>query len=156
MAKTITDITVKRPEQFDANKLAEMQEARVAGYLRSPISKKQITAFTFIEFMNQYDELVSEGYARDTESATLFTNPFVCYLHQPLHLLETEIERIKSEVEAEYRADLAKQVENARAALIQQRLAFFEEQEKKKEEEKKAKLLRELEKEATDLFKHSV
>jgi hypothetical protein len=152
--KTLADVTVKKPETFSVEKLKSLQEARVAGFLRSPVSKKQIIAFTFVEFCKEFEQLIQGGYTCNRELPSL-TSPFIVYMNVPAHLLEQEIERVKEEVEAEYRADLSRQVEEARQALVQQRLAFFEEKERKAEEEKKAKLLAELEQEAADLFKHS-
>lgn len=155
MSKTLTNVTVKNPERFDTGKLASLQEARIKGFLNSPLSKTQVISSTFPGFLQEYDALVAQGYERDT-TMTIFVAPYIAYLKPPAHLLEEEIQRLKAEVEAAYKADLARQVEEARSALIAQRLAFHEEQERKKEEAKRQKLMAELEQEAADLFKHSI
>lgn len=155
MSKTIIEgkqITVKTPSTFDPQELLARQDQAVTDYLNLPnITIFTIKAEILFQALDLLEQKLQEGYLRARE-ATHQSHPFVIPMFKKQEEVEEELNVIRQQVEADYRAEIAAQVDEAKQNLIIQRKAAIQRQEDEKQRKADEKLQKELEKEAADLF----
>lgn len=157
MSKTTIDgkeVTVRTPATFDPQELKARQDQAVIDYLNLPnITIFTIKAEILFQALDLLEQKLQEGYQRARE-ATHQSHPFVIPMFKKQEEVEEELNTIRQQVEAEYRAEIAAQVDEAKQNLILQRKAAIQRTEQEKQRKIDEKLQRELEKEAADLFDH--
>ncbi|HEY8331696.1 MAG TPA: hypothetical protein VIO83_10260 [Pseudomonas sp.] len=155
MSKTIIDgqeITVKMPATFDPKELKARQDQAVTDYLNLPnITIFTIKAEILFQALDLLEQKLQEGYQRARETNHQ-SHPFVIPMFKKPEEVEAELNTVRQQVEADYRSEIAAQVDEAKQNLIIQRKAAIQRQEDEKKRKADEKLHRELEKEAADLF----
>ena len=157
MSKTIIDnkeVTVKMPATFSPEVLKIRQDKAVTDYLNLPnITIFTIKAEILFQALDLLEEKLQEGYQRARE-ANHQSHPFVIPMLKKPEEVEAELNTIREQVESDYRAEIAAQVDEAKHNLIAQRKAAIQRQEDEKQRKADEKLQKELEKEADELFDH--
>jgi len=157
MSKTIIEgkeVTVKMPAAFNALELKARQDQAVTDYLNLPnITLFTIKAEILFQALDLLEQKLQEGYQRARE-ANHQSHPFVIPMFKKPEEVEAELNTVRQQVEADYRAEIAAQVDEAKHNLIAQRKAAIQRAEQEKQRKIDEKLQKELEKEAADLFDH--
>lgn len=155
MTKTIIDgneVTVKMPTTFDPKELKARQDQAVTDYLKLPnITILWIKAEMLFQALDLLEEKLQAGYQRARE-INHQSFPFIIPMLKKPEELEAELDTVRQQVESNYKAEIAAQVEEAKANLILQRKAAIQRAEQEKQRKIDEKLQRDLEKEAADLF----
>ena len=100
--------------QFDQNMLDKLTEQRITYYKMQEASSNTPGAIVSVfadwpsEYMKTVLQYAAEGYTLHDNMPIHHTAQFCrCYMVKPQTLQEAEIEQLKQQVEAEYRANLA-------------------------------------------------
>lgn len=154
MSKSYAGTTVTIPEGYKK----EEYERRLAEHLalyHFAHSCVEVRVEFLSEFLLALQEKLSEGrkLVIDERHHTFSRNGFFrCYVTKLPEETKADIEALKLKVEAEYKSEIAAELEAQKAILIEQRKAEIKAKEAKAVEEKERKLQAELEKEANEFF----
>jgi len=153
MTKQNTKQHVQQPMVFSPEVLAERQAKAIERYKGSHAACQQIDEPILIRYTEKVIELISQGYTFNTKLPCRSGNhSYSAYFNKPEQLQEEEIEALKLEVEAKYKAEIEAHNEAQIELLTIQLAAQEEAKEKKKQEEKEAKRLADARKEAEAFF----
>ncbi|MEX5447472.1 hypothetical protein [Stutzerimonas stutzeri] len=144
---------VQQPMTFSPEVLAERQAKAIERYKGSHAASQQVDEPILIRYTEKVIDLISQGYTFNTKlPCRSGSNFYSAYFNKPEQLQEEEIEALKLEVEAKYKAEIEAHNEAQIELLTIQLAAQEEAKEKKKQEEKEAKRLADARKEAEAFF----
>ncbi len=144
---------VQQPRILDQGELDARIEKAIERYKGSHAACQQVDEPILIRYTEKVIELISQGYTFNTKlPCRSGPNSYSAYFNKPEHLQEEEIEALKLEVEAKYKAEIEAHNEAQIELLTIQLAAQEEAKEKKKQEEKEAKRLADARKEAEAFF----
>lgn len=144
---------VQQPMTFSPEVLAERQAKAIERYKGSHAACHHIDEQILPRYTEKVIELVAAGYSLNEKLPCRSGNhSYSAYFNKPEQLQEEEIEALKLEVEAKYKAEIEAHNEAQIELLTIQLAAQEEAKEKKKQEEKEAKRLADARKEAEAFF----
>lgn len=153
MTKQNTKQHVQQPMTFSPEVLAERQAKAIERYKGSHAASQQVDEPILIRYTEKVIDLISQGYTFNTKlPCRSGSNFYSAYFSKPAELQEEEIQAMKLEVEAKYKAEIEAHNEAQIELLTIQLAAQEEAKEKKKQEEKEAKRLADARKEAEAFF----
>ena len=153
MTKQNTKQHVQQPMVFSPEVLAERQAKAIERYKGSHAACQAVDEPILIRYTEKVIELVAAGYSLNEKlPCRSGTHSYSAYFNKPEQLQEEEIEALKLEVEAKYKAEIEAHNEAQIELLTIQLAAQEEAKEKKKQEEKEAKRLADARKEAEAFF----
>jgi len=148
-----TKLHVQQPRQLDQGELDARIEKAIERYKGSHAACQQVDEPILIRYTEKVIELISQGYTFNTKlPCRSGSNFYSAYFSKPAELQEEEIQAMKLEVEAKYKAEIEAHNEAQIELLTIQLAAQEEAKEKKKQEEKEAKRLADARKEAEAFF----
>lgn len=151
--KQNTKLHVQQPRILDQVELDARIEKAIERYKGSHAACQHIDEPILIRYTEKVIELISQGYTFNTKlPCRSGPNVYAGYFNKPEKLQEEEIEALKLEVEAKYKAEIEAHNEAQIELLTIQLAAQEEAKEKKKQEEKEAKRLADARKEAEAFF----
>ena len=144
---------VQQPRILDQGELDARIEKAIERYKGSHAACQQVDEPILIRYTEKVIELISQGYTFNTKlPCRSGPNFYSAYFSKPAELQEEEIQAMKLEVEAKYKAEIEAHNEAQIELLTIQLAAQEEAKEKKKQEEKEAKRLADARKEAEAFF----
>lgn len=144
---------VQQPMTFSPEVLAERQAKAIERYKGSHAACHHVDEPILLLYTKKVIELVAAGYSLNEKLPCRSGNhSYSAYFNKPEQLQEEEIEALKLEVEAKYKAEIEAHNEAQIELLTIQLAAQEEAKEKKKQEEKEAKRLADARKEAEAFF----
>ncbi len=144
---------VQQPRILDQGELDARIEKAIERYKGSHAACQQVDEPILIRYTEKVIELISQGYTFNTKlPCRSGPNVYAGYFSKPAELQEEEIQAMKLEVEAKYKAEIEAHNEAQIELLTIQLAAQEEAKEKKKQEEKEAKRLADARKEAEAFF----
>lgn len=144
---------VQQPRQLDKGELDARIEKAIERYKGSHASCQAVDEPILLLYTKKVIELLADGYSLNEKLPCRSGNhSYSAYFNKPEKLQEEEIEALKLEVEAKYKAEIEAHNEAQIELLTIQLAAQEEAKEKKKQEEKEAKRLADARKEAEAFF----
>lgn len=144
---------VQQPMTFSPEVLAERQAKAIERYKGSHAACQHVDEPILIRYTEKVIELVAAGYSLNEKlPCRSGTHSYTAYFSKPAAMQEADIEALKLEVEAKYKAEIEAHNEAQIELLTIQLAAQEEAKEKKKQEEKEAKRLADARKEAEAFF----
>jgi len=153
MTKQNTKLHVQQPRILDQGELDARIEKAIERYKGSHASCQQVDEPILIRYTEKVIELISQGYTFNTKlPCRSGPNVNAAYFNKPEQLQEEEIEALKLEVEAKYKAEIEAFNSEQESILAEQLYQAQVAKERKAAEEKEHKAREAAKKEAAEYF----
>lgn len=151
--KQNTKLHVQQPRQLDKGELDARIEKAIERYKGSHASCQAVDEPILLLYTKKVIELLADGYSLNEKlPCRSGPNIYAAYFNKPEQLQEEEIEALKLEVEAKYKAEIEAFNAEQESILAEQLYQAQVAKERKAAEEKERKAREAAKKEAADYF----